>query len=305
MEVNNPTNCSVISIIDSPCSDILNELTSVYRREDEIPSNMDEICDEVFKFIESDITHPDESSARDSECSTVDVETVDSGKSGIEDNIGNDFNSNLPKSINNCEIKVKRRRKKKKNVIEIATQDQMCFNNAKVPDAAYSLPFDDIQYIDSSGFSTSILAQMLRDDSLSSTACDAAESLMNASSALFETTDNQNETISPPITPKKRLDENSPKIQSVSEGWKWHDRMKEARTKRDRIRRSNVLDPKAVKMMSDWYNKNAAHPYPSNEQKLKFASEGGVTLNQVKSWFNNKRCRCSHTRPRRERKITN
>ena len=58
-------------------------------------------------------------------------------------------------------------------------------------------------------------------------------------------------------------------------------------------RRSNgrSLKQEAVEIMSDWFDKHQQQPYPTLEEKIYMACKGGITVNQVTSWFSNKRNR--------------
>ncbi|XP_064597442.1 uncharacterized protein LOC135463908 [Liolophura sinensis] len=56
------------------------------------------------------------------------------------------------------------------------------------------------------------------------------------------------------------------------------------------------LQHKARKVLTDWYNHHLHNPYPTDEEKLQLAMQGGITVSQVKSWFANKRSRTNNTR---------
>jgi hypothetical protein len=56
-------------------------------------------------------------------------------------------------------------------------------------------------------------------------------------------------------------------------------------------RKSRLLPKHAVKVMQSWYDENLENPYPSREVTLSMASEGGVSVEQIRKWFANKRNR--------------
>lgn len=57
----------------------------------------------------------------------------------------------------------------------------------------------------------------------------------------------------------------------------------------------STLPTKALNLMQTWYDQNSHYPYPTAEEKQRFAIEGGITAKQVKSWFCNKRNRMHNT----------
>ncbi|KAL3855902.1 hypothetical protein ACJMK2_015099 [Sinanodonta woodiana] len=61
-------------------------------------------------------------------------------------------------------------------------------------------------------------------------------------------------------------------------------------------RQRPMLSRHAVRMMEDWYAKNNEHPYPNSYIVDIIATTGGITNEQVKKWFANKRNRCRNTR---------
>lgn len=65
--------------------------------------------------------------------------------------------------------------------------------------------------------------------------------------------------------------------------------------------RSRQLSPKAVQIMTQWYEQHLHNPYPSDDEKVKMAEEGGISLSQVKAWFANKRNRTANTKPKRQK----
>ena len=55
------------------------------------------------------------------------------------------------------------------------------------------------------------------------------------------------------------------------------------------------LNERTVDMLQDWYDKNTQHPYPSENEAVRLAAEGGITPAQVKKWMANKRVRMHNT----------
>ena len=56
----------------------------------------------------------------------------------------------------------------------------------------------------------------------------------------------------------------------------------------------------AVRVMQSWYDRNAEHPYPSHDTCTVMAQAGGITVEQVKKWFANKRLRNGQTKSIKE-----
>lgn len=52
----------------------------------------------------------------------------------------------------------------------------------------------------------------------------------------------------------------------------------------------------AIRIMTNWYERNSEHPYPSYETAEVMAKAGGITVEQVKKWFANRRLRLGHTK---------
>ena len=52
----------------------------------------------------------------------------------------------------------------------------------------------------------------------------------------------------------------------------------------------------AIRIMTNWYDRNSEHPYPSYETAEVMAKAGGITVEQVKKWFANRRLRLGHTK---------
>ena len=62
-----------------------------------------------------------------------------------------------------------------------------------------------------------------------------------------------------------------------------------------RGRRGTPFSPTAVAIMTKWYDQNLAHPYPSREASEVMAVAGGLSVEQVRKWFCNKRKRAGNT----------
>lgn len=52
----------------------------------------------------------------------------------------------------------------------------------------------------------------------------------------------------------------------------------------------------AHRIMNNWYERNKEHPYPSYDTAEVIAKAGGITVEQVKKWFANKRLRHKNTK---------
>ena len=59
------------------------------------------------------------------------------------------------------------------------------------------------------------------------------------------------------------------------------------------------LNKLAIRIMTNWYERNIHHPYPCNESAEIMANAGNITAEQVKKWFANKRMRNANTGPQR------
>ena len=59
--------------------------------------------------------------------------------------------------------------------------------------------------------------------------------------------------------------------------------------------RSAHLPTTAARIMLAWYNKNIENPYPNLEAIQVMAQSGGISTEQVRKWFANRRLRCKHT----------
>lgn len=61
-------------------------------------------------------------------------------------------------------------------------------------------------------------------------------------------------------------------------------------------KKSRLLPKAAVKILESWYQENLSNPYPSREVTLTMASEGGITVEQIRKWFANKRNRSRNSK---------
>lgn len=62
------------------------------------------------------------------------------------------------------------------------------------------------------------------------------------------------------------------------------------------LRTRFLLSKSAVKLLEDWYRKHMDHPYPTPAESESLAIAGGISQEQVKKWFANKRNRSANTR---------
>ncbi|KAA3676760.1 uncharacterized protein DEA37_0010623 [Paragonimus westermani] len=65
------------------------------------------------------------------------------------------------------------------------------------------------------------------------------------------------------------------------------------------VARNKPLNEVASSIMEHWFYGHLDHPYPSVEEKIRLAELGGITVQQVCSWFANRRTRTSNTRPKK------
>ena len=61
-------------------------------------------------------------------------------------------------------------------------------------------------------------------------------------------------------------------------------------------KKSRLLPKAAVKILESWYQDNLSNPYPSREVTLSMAAEGGITVEQIRKWFANKRNRSRNSK---------
>lgn len=64
-----------------------------------------------------------------------------------------------------------------------------------------------------------------------------------------------------------------------------------SRKKNHAEKKSRLLPKHAVTLMETWYQENLENPYPSRETTLHMASDGGISVEQIRKWFANKRNR--------------
>lgn len=62
------------------------------------------------------------------------------------------------------------------------------------------------------------------------------------------------------------------------------------------VSKTTVTNSVAIRIMTNWYERNSEHPYPSYETAEVMAKAGGITVEQVKKWFANRRLRLGHTK---------
>ncbi|VDN96046.1 unnamed protein product [Rodentolepis nana] len=62
---------------------------------------------------------------------------------------------------------------------------------------------------------------------------------------------------------------------------------------------SKLLSTRATYVLEGWYEANTEWPYPTKSEKQVMASAGGITVEQVNSWFANRRNRSQNTRPKK------
>lgn len=58
----------------------------------------------------------------------------------------------------------------------------------------------------------------------------------------------------------------------------------------------SIFNPAALRIMTNWYERNKDYPYPSNETCEVIAKAGSIGIQQVKKWFSNKRTRDNNTK---------
>ena len=67
-------------------------------------------------------------------------------------------------------------------------------------------------------------------------------------------------------------------------------------------KRNKLLNPNAIAIMTEWFESHLSHPYPTQEEKELMAVQGGISVAQVISWFNNKRNRSANTAPKKQKR---
>jgi len=60
--------------------------------------------------------------------------------------------------------------------------------------------------------------------------------------------------------------------------------------------KSSLMNPVALRILTNWYDRNREHPYPSYETAEVMAKAGNITVEQVKKWFANRRLRLGDTK---------
>ncbi|WAR17302.1 PBX3-like protein [Mya arenaria] len=58
----------------------------------------------------------------------------------------------------------------------------------------------------------------------------------------------------------------------------------------------SMLGEEAKSILSEWYEQHIDNPYPTEEEKIQLAEHCRISVNQVKSWFANKRNRTNNTK---------
>jgi len=60
--------------------------------------------------------------------------------------------------------------------------------------------------------------------------------------------------------------------------------------------KASTINPVALRILTNWYERNSEHPYPSYETAEVMAKAGNITVEQVKKWFANRRLRLGDTK---------
>lgn len=61
-------------------------------------------------------------------------------------------------------------------------------------------------------------------------------------------------------------------------------------------RKTRLLPKRSVKILDGWFTENLSNPYPSRDQTIRLALDCGLTVEQVRKWFANKRNRSRNNR---------
>lgn len=61
-------------------------------------------------------------------------------------------------------------------------------------------------------------------------------------------------------------------------------------------RKTRLLPKRSVKILDGWFTDNISNPYPSRDQTIRLALDCGLTVEQVRKWFANKRNRSRNNR---------
>jgi len=70
----------------------------------------------------------------------------------------------------------------------------------------------------------------------------------------------------------------------------------------DTGRRRRNLRPKATKYLKQWFERHLDHPYPTEAEKSLLAAQCEISVDQVSTWFSNRRCRSKSLKTVRRRK---
>lgn len=62
------------------------------------------------------------------------------------------------------------------------------------------------------------------------------------------------------------------------------------------LAKTSSINPVALRILTNWYDRNSEHPYPSYETAEVMAKAGNITVEQVKKWFANRRLRLGDTK---------
>ena len=62
------------------------------------------------------------------------------------------------------------------------------------------------------------------------------------------------------------------------------------------LAKTSPINPVALRILTNWYERNSEHPYPSYETAEVMAKAGNITVEQVKKWFANRRLRLGDTK---------
>ena len=68
------------------------------------------------------------------------------------------------------------------------------------------------------------------------------------------------------------------------------------------VAKNKHLEASAKNALNEWYQQHQEHPYPSDEQKQHLAHKAAISVEQVTSWFANKRNRSQNTKPQTKKR---
>ncbi|KAK2165324.1 hypothetical protein LSH36_52g09021 [Paralvinella palmiformis] len=63
-----------------------------------------------------------------------------------------------------------------------------------------------------------------------------------------------------------------------------------------RVNGKHLVNEVAIQIMTNWYERNSEHPYPSYEAAGVMATAGNITVDQAKKWFANRRLKLGDTK---------